>query len=75
MASFYVKQIGETSYKLRLPKPPYFELGLVIRVANFQGAMGAVKELREKSKNGQIRFPQLLALFASLHGTYSQPPD
>lgn len=73
MASFYVRTVDEESCGLRPIEKPYFDLTLRIRLADLQGGKSAIKEARDK--NGRINFPKLLKLFASLHGTYSSPPE
>ena len=69
MASFYVRE--NEIVKDRQGKR-WLKFGLWIKLTNLEGAKSAITGAEGRRR--RIRFPDLLKLFASLHGTYSQPP-
>lgn len=69
MASFYVR---ENEIVVDRQGKRWLKFGLWVKLMNLEGAMSAIADAQ--NTNGQITFPKLLKLFASLHGTYSQPP-
>jgi len=68
MARFYVLE-NEVQAD-RVPGKRFLKLALGTRLVDPEGAKKAINNV--KIKGDQIRFPDLLKVFASLHGTYSQ---
>lgn len=69
MASFYVR---ENEIVVDRQGRRWLKFGLWVKLMNLEGAKSAIADAEDK--NRQITFPHLLRIFASLHGTYSQPP-
>lgn len=70
VASFYVT---ENKIVAGRQGKRWLKFTLWVSLANLEGAQSAIDKAQGKKR--QIRFPNLLKLFASLHGAYSRPPE